>query len=132
MVARQVVAVADHHRAQCAAKPGAGRCQGIDEDVGSLEVPHHADVKQIRRIGSDDDRFEFGGAQSVVDQRVRDRRLAHLSAIGPPLIVRDEQQAIGEARHGALKREEQLPGGCRFVIVERAAMRRIKAGYARP
>ena len=127
-----MLAVADHDRGHLAAEPHLGLRQRVDEEVGTLQVAHHAYIKEIGGIWCRRNLLEFGLAQAVVDEPARTVRLADLAVEGATLIFRDEQDVVGEARHQPFEREEQLSRRRPFVVVQATAMRCVEAGYAKP
>jgi hypothetical protein len=132
VVARQILAVADHDSGDVLVEFLPCRLHRVDEHVGTLQVAHHADVEKVGGIGLSRYRFEFRVAQAVIDQAVGHARLTDLADEGAAFVVGDEQQMIGETLHQAFEPEEQLSGHRPFVIVQSAAMRRIEAGHAIP
>jgi hypothetical protein len=132
LVARLVIAVANHDAAQRASGQLFGPPQCFDEDIRSLQVAHHADVEKIDRIGSVNDRFELVLAQTIVNQTPGCAGRTDLLLVGAALVIRDEHQAVGPALEQPLDGKVGLTTQGFLVVVQAPAVRGIKTGNARP
>ena len=98
LIAREVLA-ADHDRCHLAAEPHLDLRQSVNEEIGTLQVTHHAYKKEIGGIWCRRDFLEFRLAQAIVDQPAGTVRLADLAVEGAPFIFRNEQDVVCESRH---------------------------------
>ena len=106
--------------------------EGIDEEIGALQIAQHADIEKIDRIRPGIDRFEVAVVDAVVDEFAAGPRLADLLLVGLALEIADEDDRVSQIFLEALDEEDDLSGQRGSAVVQAAAMRRIKAGNAIP
>ena len=131
LIAFGIGAVADHERSRRDAGLVPDFRERGEEEVGPLQVAHHADIEEVGRIGLRLHRNEFGIANAVRGDDEGAPRRANLGAEGLGLEGRDEDEGVGEAFQRAFEEEEHFSGSARHVVVKTAAMGTIEAGGRR-
>ena len=130
LIARLVVAIAHHDGAKRATGDLFGATQTLDKNIGTFQVPHHADIEKFRCARRCRHRLELDRSQPVMYQLPGRFRLPDFFGIGSPFIVGDEHQTVGPAFQHALYTKIELSPGAALVVMQAAAMGGIQTGNA--
>lgn len=105
-------------------------CKGLNEQIGTLEVPEHADIGEVDRVRSRRNGPEIALVDAVVDQPCCRYRHPHLALVGLPFEIADEDQRVGEMLLEAFQLEHRTPERGAPREMQAATMGGIEAGNA--
>ncbi|MCY1229766.1 hypothetical protein D9M72_421500 [compost metagenome] len=125
-------AVANHQRRKRSPDEALGPRERLHKQIGTLQVPHHANIEKIDSIRPRGDHLELPVVDPIVDQFVPYTWRTDLGEIGLALEVADKNERIREPLLNPFQREDKPPDQGAAAIVEAPPVRGIEAGYAIP